>query len=152
MISLDLFGDPIPQKRARTFNNHGKIVTWDSQSKIKEGYKWQIRSQYNEEPLNEPLAIDILFRMPIPNSATKRIKQAMLNGAHRHIKRPDLDNLCKLVLDVLNGLVYRDDSQIDQISMKKIYSTNPGTFIRIIPIEQQVSIPIPKTKDIRYFQ
>lgn len=137
MISLDLYGDPIPKKRARTFNNHGKIVTWDSQDKLKEGYKWQIRSQYREEPLQCPVMVDVLFMMPIPKSTSKVKQRAMINGTFHHMSRPDVDNLQKFILDVLNEVVLKDDSQIIEIHAKKIYSTKPGTHVRIIPVEQQ---------------
>lgn len=38
-------------------------------------------------------------------------------------KRPDLDNLAKLVGDALNGLAYRDDSQIVGLTVEKHYTT-----------------------------
>lgn len=37
-------------------------------------------------------------------------------------KRPDLDNLCKLVGDALNGVAYRDDSQIVAALIQKRFS------------------------------
>ena len=48
-----------------------------------------------------------------------------------HVKTPDLDNLKKFVLDVLNEIVWRDDSQIVQLSGAKEYSENPRTEIII---------------------
>lgn len=140
MISLDLFGDPIPKKRARTFNNHGKIVTWDSQDKLKEGYKWQIRSQYREEPIGGPVALDVVFHMPIPKSTSKVRQRAMLNGTYRHCVRPDLDNCEKFLYDVLNGIVIKDDSQIVEVHARKVYSSKPGTYVRIIPLENQCTL------------
>lgn len=141
MISLDLFGDPIPKLRARTFNNKGRIVTWDSQDKLKEGQKWQIRSQFREEPLTVPVIVDIVYMMPIPKSTSKVKQRAMLNGTIYHMSRPDVDNLTKWTLDILNNLVLKDDSQVIEIHAKKVYSSKPGTYVRIIPIENQVKPP-----------
>lgn len=142
MISLDIFGDPVAKKRARTFNNHGKIVTWDSQDKLKEGYKWQIRSQYREEPIRSPVALDIIFMMPIPKSTSKVKQRAMLNGTYHHIVKPDVDNLQKMIMDVLNKIVIHDDSQVVEVHAKKIYSSKPGTHVRVIPIENLSIQPV----------
>lgn len=142
MISLDIFGDPVPKKRARTFNNHGKIVTWDSQDKLKEGYKWQIRSQYREEPIQGPVRMDVVFMMPIPKSTSKVKQRAMMNGTYYHMSRPDVDNLQKFILDVLNEIVIKDDGQVVEIHAKKIYSSKPGTHVRVIPIENLSMQPV----------
>lgn len=137
MISLDLYGEPVPQARARTVRRGGKSITYDPNSKLKEGYKWQIRSQYREEPLTVPVAMDVVFMMPIPKSTSKTKTAAMMNGTIHHMKRPDVDNMLKLVNDVLNNLVFKDDSQVIEIHARKIYSSKPGTYIRIIPVENQ---------------
>lgn len=142
MISLDLFGDPVPKKRARTFNNHGKIVTWDSQDKLKQGYKWQIRSQYREQPIAGPVILDVVFMMPIPKSTSKIKQRAMLQGTFHHMCRPDVDNLQKFILDVLNDLVLKDDGQVIEIHAKKIYSSKPGTHVRVIPVETLAIQPV----------
>lgn len=137
MISLDLYGEPVPQARSRTVRRGGKSITYDPNSKLKEGYKWQIRSQYREEPLTVPVAMDVVFMMPIPKSTSKTKTAAMMNGTIHHMKRPDVDNMLKLVNDVLNNLVFKDDSQVIEIHARKIYSSKPGTYIRIIPVENQ---------------
>lgn len=134
MISLDLFGDPVAKMRA---GRNGRI-TYDPQQKLKEGYKWQVRSQYREEPLTVPVAIDLVFMMPIPKSISKSKTAAMLNGTIHHMKKPDIDNICKFYLDVLNNLVFKDDAQIVEIHARKVYSSKPGTYIRVIPVENQI--------------
>lgn len=131
MISLELFGDPIPLARPR-FSNRGKFVkAYDSQSALKEGFKWQIKSQYRESPLTIPLTVDVVFFMPIPKSASGIQKRQMANGIISHIKKPDLDNLLKFYIDCLIGIVVEDDSIIERIVATKKYSNNPGTLIRI---------------------
>ena len=37
-----------------------------------------------------------------------------------HIGR-DIDNLAKLVLDALNGLVFKDDCQVDELSARRVF-------------------------------
>ena len=39
-----------------------------------------------------------------------------------HIKRPDCDNIAKVILDSLNGYAYPDDSAV-QLRIEKRYTT-----------------------------
>ena len=57
----------------------------------------------------------ITFVLPMARSWTKKKKVAM-NGIH-HEQKPDLDNLCKSVFDVM----YPDDSGIHTINARKIW-------------------------------
>ena len=135
MITIELFGDPVPQARARIVS--GGKHAYDPKAKLKEGYKWQIKSQYREEPIAAPFAADLIFFMPIPKSLSKVKKRQMLNGRIPHIKKPDLDNLAKFIFDCMNDLVFDDDSQMIELRAKKIYSDKPGTLIRIIPLADE---------------
>jgi Holliday junction resolvase RusA-like endonuclease len=64
MITIELFGDPVAQKRPRFARKGAHVSCYDDQSKIKEGVRWQMRSQFREEPLTIPLALDLIFFMP----------------------------------------------------------------------------------------
>jgi Holliday junction resolvase RusA-like endonuclease len=55
----------------------------------------------------------------------------MQNGAIKHIKKPDTDNLLKAVLDGLNGIAWADDSQVIRVSASKEYSTEPYVYLYI---------------------
>lgn len=129
MITLDLFGEPQALQRPRF--SRGKV--FDPQSRVKEGFKWQIKSQYRNLPLASPVSLDITFFMPIPKATSGIKKKQMLNGVCFHMKRPDIDNLQKFILDCLNNLVIQDDAQVVEIRTRKIYSDKPGTLIRIFP-------------------
>ena len=137
MITLELHGDPIPQGRPRFSKRGNFVTTYDPHHKIKEGYKWQLKSQYREELMTGPIILSVTFFMPIPKSTSGIKKRQMANGIIHHIKKPDVDNLLKLVCDALNQTIFSDDSQIIEVRAKKIYSNNPGTSIRIIPLNAE---------------
>ena len=61
----------------------------------------------------------------------------MDEGKISHTKKPDLDNLVKLVLDAYNGVLYDDDSQIISLSLSKMYSSTPGIEINITEIDDE---------------
>jgi len=49
----------------------------------------------------------------------------------RPTKRPDLDNIVKLVLDGLNGVAYHDDAQIVAIHASRHWATKGSTYVTI---------------------
>ena len=62
---------------------------------------------------------------------TKKDWLKIQNGEKFPLRKPDVDNITKAVLDALNGAAYHDDSQVIEISTKKLYSVNEGLVISI---------------------
>lgn len=85
---------------------------------------------------NEPLEISILALFPIPQHASKKLKQLMLNGDILPTKKPDADNVTKIILDALNGVCFHDDSQICRVYFEKMYAENPEIRILIRNIKE----------------
>lgn len=59
----------------------------------------------------------------------------MLNGELLPAKKPDIDNIAKAVLDALNSVAYRDDTQIVELQIRKQYSEKPRLEIRMEELE-----------------
>lgn len=78
-----------------------------------------------------PLAVQISVVLPIAKSWSKGERQAAERGGLLPTGKPDLDNIVKLIFDALNGMVWRDDSQICQESAAKSYGTTPMTVVRV---------------------
>jgi Holliday junction resolvase RusA-like endonuclease len=129
MIQLNLDGNPIPWKRPG-----GTRIRYDTQAKEKEQIRWYLRSQLRGDPLSTPLMVDIIFYFPVPKHVSSVKKKEMLNNMIHHMKRPDVDNCAKFILDCMNGVVFVDDSQIADLHARKQYSMRPGTYIRVIPL------------------
>lgn len=52
--------------------------------------------------------------------------------AVRDRRRMDVDNLAKLVLDALNGIAWRDDTQIAALTIRRVLDKEkPGTTVMI---------------------
>ena len=49
--------------------------------------------------------------------------------------KPDTDNIAKAVLDALNGLAYKDDSQVVDLSVCKRYGEIGHVYVRIMDME-----------------
>jgi len=64
---------------------------------------------YTGPPLQDPLRVDCEFVFPRPKGKIWKTKPMPREWK---ASKPDRDNLDKAVLDALNGLIWRDDSQV----------------------------------------
>lgn len=78
--------------------------------------------------LEGALAMSITFYIKRPVSA---------KGRPHPTKRPDLDNMAKLVLDASNGILYDDDAQICHLSATKLYSEVSRIAISVFPLKDR---------------
>jgi Holliday junction resolvase RusA-like endonuclease len=69
--------------------------------------------------------------VPIPKSCTKKRLEDIANGSEKPTKKPDSSNILKSVEDAMNGVVYKDDCQIINHHITKVYSSLPGVDICI---------------------
>jgi Holliday junction resolvase RusA-like endonuclease len=96
--------------------------------------KWILMAQQQVQgpPLEGPVIMIAQFLMPIPKSVPKRVMKFIQNGGIEiHEKKPDLDNLEKFAKDCLNGLAWKDDSQVGIVLKFKYYATEPRTVLII---------------------
>ena len=82
-----------------------------------------IQAMENQEICEAPLEAFITFYCEIPKSYSKKRIEAINNGLEYPTKKPDLDNLAKTILDALNKVCYRDDSQVVFLAVKKRYGS-----------------------------
>lgn len=62
-----------------------------------------------------PIAVGIRFHMPRPKKPKKTAKQYPTT-------RPDCDKLARSVCDALQAVVFRDDSQVVALQVRKVYA------------------------------
>ncbi len=129
MITFKVDGDPVGKQRAR-YAKRGNFVqtytpdkTRNYESLIKEA---AIQAMGSNEILETPVNLYLYIRAPIPKSLPKKRLEACLNGLEKPIKKPDASNVLKSVEDAMNGVVYKDDSQIVNIHVTKVYSSQSG--------------------------
>jgi Holliday junction resolvase RusA-like endonuclease len=72
--------------------------------------------------------------LPVPQSWSRKKRQAALDGAVRPSSRPDLDNFVKAALDGLNGILFADDSSVVQIWAAKMYGDVPRLVVEAAAI------------------
>ena len=100
-----------------------------------------IKCCYRQESNNivfndgQPLKVTIIAYYPIVKSTSKKKKQQMLEDLMFPTKKPDIDNIAKSILDALNKLAYRDDTQVVTLHMEKHYAENPRVEVEIEEIK-----------------
>lgn len=83
------------------------------------------------KPIEGEVRATIVAFYPIPSSASKKKKQAMKEHQIKPMVKPDIDNVCKIICDALNGVAYTDDSHITAVSIAKYYSETPRVEVKI---------------------
>lgn len=124
-------GPPKGKARARTFYNPklGRMqsITPEGtvlyENLIKTSYVQQAKENrfegyFNKEPIH--MYIEAVFE--IPKSTSK--KRCLLMEAREELpcKKPDADNIAKVICDALNKVAYGDDTQICELEVHKRYT------------------------------
>lgn len=81
----------------------------------------------------------VVYHFRIPMICSYRGVKRRLKHFTPHYRRPDADNMEKLVNDALNGLIWRDDSQISWIlRTKSILDAKIGsTLVYVCPLSPE---------------
>lgn len=129
MITINIPGVPVAKGRPRLgrFHTYTPKKTVDHEEYVK--LMW-LQQHGNKQPSEKALTASVTFLFEPPKSYTKTQRKKAIEGMW-HVKKPDIDNLIKTVTDSLNGLAYKDDSQIVKISAYKQYSEHSGTLIEL---------------------
>jgi Holliday junction resolvase RusA-like endonuclease len=122
-------GDPVGKQRPRF--SRGRTYT----PKKTVDYEKQIADKASQamgssEPLQTPIAIFICINHAIPASYSKKRKESCLNGLEWP-KKPDLDNVAKVYLDAMNGIVYKDDVQVVKLRVTKRYGIEANVCVLV---------------------
>src|SRR3972149_3053602 len=106
---ITVYGSPVAQGRPRFFRRGNFVGTYDP-GKSRD-WKRTVAAQVltalgGQSAIHEgPLALELYFYLPRPKSLSKKVRH--------HVKKPDIDNLAKGAKDAMKGILYRDNSQVE---------------------------------------
>jgi len=130
MTLVRILGNPIPLRRARATHNR----FYDPQFEAKKNWASEFMELFKKAsessetlPVSCPIIITVIFTFSMPKSWSKKKKALMLNRPHT--QKPDIDNCLKFCFDALNEKLWLDDSQIFQVTSKKIWDTEGSTTV-----------------------
>ena len=143
-----VLGEPKGKGRPRFSPKTGRAITpldtVSYENLVKIEYQAQCRDPQTNEMIRFPdeamLDMRIMAYYGIPASKSKKAKAQMMLGTVRPTKKPDMDNVMKIVADSLNNIAYHDDTQIVDCQIRKFYSEQPR-------IEVSITEVVPKAKE-----
>jgi Holliday junction resolvase RusA-like endonuclease len=136
MTHITIPGDPQGWQRTRTGN--GLHFTAPETRAYQNTIRWLAKAAHMEV-ITGPVSVVIEAHYRIPDSATKKRKAAMLAGEEYPLKKPDIDNVVKNVLDALNMSAWTDDAQVVSLNVSKVWSDNPRVEVCVEPFKARVS-------------
>lgn len=131
MITISLPGIPQGKGRPRFVRKTGHAFTpakTRSYESMLQGVA--IDAMRGLNPIEGPVRVEVEAYFPVPASWSKAKRSAALLGITRPAKKPDADNLLK-ILDALNEVVFHDDAQIVSATVDKHYSDQPRLVVKI---------------------
>lgn len=130
-VTFEIPGEPMGKQRPK-FRSTGKFVQTYTPDKTV-NYETLVKELYaiNQYPmLQGELSVEVTAYLTIPESASQKKKDQMKNGDIHPTKKPDLDNILKIICDALNKIAYKDDAQIVSAHVYKVFAVE-RPFVRV---------------------
>jgi Holliday junction resolvase RusA-like endonuclease len=130
MLLFIVNGEPRGKGRPR-FTRDGHVYT---DAKTRE-YEEEIREAFAEAGgvmTDKAVMVSIVVHHGVPARWSKKVKRAALDNKIAPIRKPDVDNIGKIVLDALNGVAWKDDRQVVSLTVAKAWTKEAyvGVFVR----------------------
>ena len=124
----DIKGKARPRVNTYTCKAYTPENTKDYEMLIKQYFKLKYPRYV---PLENRVSVKIVAQFKIPKNATKKDKQLIEEGVLSPAKKPDIDNIIKIILDALNKMAFKDDNQITKLEIEKIYGLDERIYVKI---------------------
>ncbi len=113
MVTIKIRGTP--PSTQHIYGRRGSVTYMTKEGKdYKDMCQWIIKSQYKGKPKSEPISVIIEFYF-------------------KDKLRRDLDNFNKIILDSCTGMLWKDDSQIIELVLRKfVDKQNPRVELFIL--------------------
>jgi len=134
IIKFEIPGEPQGKRRARFVRAGHFIKSYADPKSV--SFETFVREMFclaypQFVPLEGQLAVEIRAFCGMPNSVSKKKRVLMENGELRPAKKPEVDNIAKVILDALTGLGFRNDSQVTRLLVDKLYSDRPRVEVEV---------------------
>lgn len=132
MYEFEMIGDIVGKARPRMNTRTGRAYT-PTNTKLYEYSlrQWFIREYPYFKPLENRVKVSIVAYFDIPKSTSKKKKTEMLKDNISPTKKPDIDNIIKIVLDAMNKFAFKDDTQVTKLEVEKKYAETPKIYVKI---------------------
>ncbi len=121
-------GKERPRYSAKTHRMYTPKRTSTFEEKVRNAFleKYNIATEVSTKPFKAK----IIAVFEPPQSLSKKKKEELLFRID-YTKKPDADNIAKAILDALNGLAYKDDSQVSALLVLKDYGQENKILVEL---------------------
>ena len=129
--SFEIKEKAIGKQRSRYSIKTHRMYTPTKTSTFEEKVKWAFKSKYNIETelSTKPFKAKIIAVFEPAKSLSKKKKEELLYS--EYTKKPDADNIAKIILDSLNKLAYKDDNQVAELLVLKQYGDENKIIVEL---------------------
>lgn len=134
LLTLTIPGVPVAKGRPR-FTTAGGFARSYTPAKTQR-YEDLIRCEAvaamnGDKPLEEAVCMTVTAYVQPPKSLSRKKRAAAIDGTLKPSTRPDVDNYAKAALDGCNAIIFRDDSLVTDLIVRKRYSERPRLVITV---------------------
>lgn len=127
-------GQPVGKGRPK-FARRGNFVTTYTPEKTA-SYENLVKvaaqtAMKGANPLAVAVSAVIVLRVTPPASWSQKKRTAALAGEIRPTSKPDIDNVIKGIFDAMNDIVFLDDKQVVDLSVRKEYANRAEAIVRV---------------------
>lgn len=132
VYEFEMIGDIVGKARPRMNTRTGRAYT-PTNTKLYEYSlrQWFLMNYPNFKPIESRVKVTIIAYFGIPKSTSKKKEAEMLQGNISPTKKPDADNIIKIVLDAMNKFAFNDDTQVTKLEIEKKYDKIPRIYIKV---------------------
>lgn len=124
----DIKGKARPRVNTYTCQVYTPTSTKDYEELIKQYFVMKYPKYVS---LENRVFIKIIAYFKIPKTTSKKDQALIEDGKLSPTKKPDIDNIVKIILDALNKMAFKDDNQITKLDVEKVYGEEEKIFVRI---------------------
>ena len=110
----------------------GRYGTYSTHTAAKQQVQRKIRAMYRGEPWTGPIILLITFIRAVPKRCSKANRRQHLSGVAPPVTKPDSSNYLKFYEDCGTGILWVDDAQIVDHTVRKRYGEEEGVHIQVI--------------------
>lgn len=134
-MDFEIMGAPVGKSRPRfsTLNGFARAikveadVTYENMVQL----MFKLNKPADYDLFDKPVSVRIEAYFPVPKSFSNKRAGKALAGEIAPTKKPDADNIAKIICDALNGVAYMDDTQVIELTVVKKYAKEPKVKVSI---------------------
>ncbi len=132
MYEFEVIGEIKGKARPRLNTYTGHIYTMKGTADYENLVRQYFVIKYPKYvPLENRVHVKIVAYLKIPKNMTKKDRKLVEEGTLSPIKKPDIDNIVKIILDALNKIAFKDDNQITKLEIEKFYAEEEKVYVKI---------------------